>query len=155
MNATATQPTREGPLPRIAAIALLAGALTRLILSVSAADAQPAAGANVVALEQGKPIEREILNGETHVYEVVVPEDRVVSGVVDQRGIDLVVRVIDPTGATVATVDSPNGTAGPEPWTLAPRGKTAGTWRLEVSPLVATSGSGRYEARVDEIITSE
>jgi enterochelin esterase family protein len=99
----------------------------------------------------GKPIEREIAKGETHVYEVVVPSDRVVNGVVDQRGVDVVVRIIDPKGAVVATVDSPNP-EGPEPWSM--DGKTPGIWHIEVSPLPETGKPGRYEARVDEVVTS-
>lgn len=109
--------------------------------------------AKAVKLEQGKPIEREIGKGETHIYEVAVPPGKVVSGVVDQRGIDLMVKVLDPKGVTVATIDSPNGSEGPEPWALVAKGKKAATWRLEVSPLVGQAG--KYQARIDEIITLE
>jgi enterochelin esterase-like enzyme len=137
-------PRPRSPLARVAGIALVAGLLTQLILVTSArAKGDP--------LEVGKPSEREIHAGETHAYEIFVAPDRVVSGVVDQRGIDLMVRLIDPSGATIATLDSPNGKVGPEPWTI--EGKTSGTWRIEVSPFPDSKGSGRYEARVDEIIT--
>ena len=134
----------RSPLARAAGIALVAGALTQLILSASAsAKGDP--------LEAGKPREREISKGETHVYEIFVPPDRLVNGVVDQRGIDVMVRLVDPSGATIATIDSPNGAHGPEPWTL--DGKTSGTWRIEVSPFPESTNKGRYEARIDEIIT--
>ncbi|MEP7126115.1 MAG: alpha/beta hydrolase-fold protein, partial [Byssovorax sp.] len=109
-------------------------------------------GAKGSRLEPGHPVERELRKGETHVYEVLVPEGRVVNGVVDQRGVDVVVRVLDPTGATIATVDGPNGATGPEPWSLA--GK-AGAWHLEVVARPETTRPGRYEAHIDEIITTD
>jgi hypothetical protein len=55
--------------------------------------------------------------------------------------------VLPGTGATIATVDSPNGTAGPEPWTI--ESKTGGAWRIEVSPLEPGAKPGRYEARIN------
>jgi enterochelin esterase-like enzyme len=142
MNIPSSRP--RSATARVLGVALVAGALTQLILTASA-------GAKGDPLEAGKPALREIRKGETHVYEVFVPPDRLVNGVVDQRGVDLMVRIVDPTGATIATVDSPNGKVGPEPWSL--DGKTPGTWRLEVSPFPDTKAPGRYEARVDEIIT--
>jgi enterochelin esterase family protein len=106
-----------------------------------------------VKLEQGKPIERALGRGETHAYSIDVPQGHVVSGVVEQRGVDLAVRVLDPTGAVVATVDSPNGTHGPEPWMAGKKGKAAGLWRIEVSPFAPDSATGRYEASITEITT--
>jgi enterochelin esterase family protein len=134
---------------RLVLVALVAGAMTHFVLSVTMPAAPRAAG---TALSQGKPIERELHQGETHVYEVAVPAGRIVNGVVDQRGVDVVVRVLDPSGAVIATIDSPNGPAGPEPWSL--DGKAPGTWRIEVSAFPAAA-PGRYEARIDEIITAD
>ncbi len=131
---------------RVAGIALIAGAITQLIV-VSSARAKGD------ALELGKPIQRAIGQGETHVYEVFVPPDRLVNGVVDQRGIDVMVRLVDPSGALVATLDSPNGKVGPEPWTI--DGKTPGAWRIEIAPFPGEKIAGRYEARIDEIITTD
>jgi enterochelin esterase family protein len=129
---------------RVAGIALIAGAITQLILVSSArAKGDP--------LELGAPIQRAIATGETHAYEVFVPPDRLVNGVVDQRGVDVMVRLIDPSGTLIATIDSPNGTSGPEPWTL--DGKTPGAWRIEIAPFPGAKVAGRYEARIDEIIT--
>jgi hypothetical protein len=115
---TVQPPRRRGasPYPRLLGIALVAGGLAQLV--ASAVVPSSATGARGARLEAGHPVAREIGKGETHVYEVVVPEGRVVNGVVDQRGVDVVVRVVDPAGATVATVDSPNGPTGPEPWSL-------------------------------------
>jgi enterochelin esterase-like enzyme len=113
---------------------------------------RPAKAAKEILLEMGKPIEREIGKGETNIYKIVVRAKHVVSGVVDQHGVDVVVKVIDPCGMLIATIDSPNFTNGPEPWSF--EAKRTGTWRLEVSPLAESPQPGRYEARIDEIITS-
>jgi enterochelin esterase family protein len=103
----------------------------------------------VTPLEPNKPVERVLLAGETHAYDVLVPPDRVVTGTVDQRGVDVFVRIVDPSGKTIATLDSPNGPKGPEPWTIEP--KPAGTWRIEVVPF-GSKDTGRYEARIDGVI---
>jgi enterochelin esterase family protein len=143
-------PRSQGP--RIVGIAVLAGAITQLVLAASAVDSPLAASAKGEALALGKPIERELRPGETHVYEVVVPADRMVNGIVDQRGVDVLVRIVDPSGAIVRTIDSPNGMVGPEPWSIE---GTPGTWRIEVSCFPDTKKPGRYQARVDESITLE
>lgn len=143
--AVPSSPPSKSPRARILAVGLLAGAITQLILAASAGGESP-------TLEKGKPIERAIAADETHTYRINVPPDRVVTGVIEQRGVDVKVRVIDPAGATVATLDSPNGASGPEPWILEGRGP--GVWRLEVSPFPG-SEPGRYEARIDAILTAE
>lgn len=153
MNAERPRSPIESTRARVLSVALLAGAVTQLILSGSAADSPPAAGADSVTIEQGKPIERAIGRGEAHVYAVAVPKGHVVSGVVEQRGIDVVVRVLDPTGAVVATVDSPTGPQGPEPWTAGRKNKPAGVWRIEVSPFAPDAASGRYQASITEVVT--
>ena len=112
----------------------------------------PGQRTNEVTLELGKSLEREICKGETHIYEVVAPSNHVIRGVVEQRGVDVVVRIKDPHGAMIATIDSPNGTNGPEPWSF--EAEAAGTWHIEVSPLPETDQPGHYEARIEEIITS-
>jgi Domain of unknown function (DUF3327)/Putative esterase len=147
MTLQPSRPRAPSPYPRLLGIATIAGVLTQLVLSAGA----PAEGAKGERLALGKPVEREIAKGEKHVYEIDVPAGRVVNGVVDQRGVDVMLHIVDPTGATVATLDSPNGTTGPEPWSI--EGKTPGTWRIQVVPFPSNLAPGRYEARVDEIIT--
>src|SRR5262249_53427429 len=66
-------------------------------------------------LEAGKPIERELKGGEAHTYEIALATGQYLDVVVEQKGIDVVVRVIAPDGKPLKEVDSPNGTEGPEP----------------------------------------
>jgi hypothetical protein len=86
---------------------------------------QPGTRPDATLVEPNKPIERELQENQMHTYAVLVPADQVVSGVIDQRGIDVVMRIIDPTGKLVAVVDK-EGSEGPESWTLEPQ--PAGTW---------------------------
>ena len=83
-------------------------------------------------LELNKPIERELKDGETHAYTVTLHAGEFLRATVDQRGIDLVVRLFGPDGAKLAEVDSPNGDSGPEPVAL--EAKTAGVYRIDVAP---------------------
>jgi glyoxylase-like metal-dependent hydrolase (beta-lactamase superfamily II)/tetratricopeptide (TPR) repeat protein len=69
------------------------------------------------------------------------------TGAVEQDGIDLVVRVKGPGGATLLEVDRPNGTQGPEPILLV--APTAGTYFVEVQALDPAGPEGAYRVRVE------
>lgn len=104
------------------------------------------AGDTPTTLEVGKPVDVGLKGGESHVYMLELQTNEIVDTVVDQRGIDVVVVVLDPDGKKIAEVDSTNGSNGPEPVQVVAR--RAGTFRVEVRALKATAASGRYEARV-------
>jgi hypothetical protein len=103
-------------------------------------------------LRPGQPVERTLSSGEVHSFSIALEAGQVLLAVVDQRGIDLVVSVVDPRGTKIAEIDSPNGALGPEPVTI--EAKVSGIYRLEVRPLVKDS-TGRYEARIEGILTME
>lgn len=104
---------------------------------------------DVRLLELGKPIEREIAGGQSHLYQVSLAEGQYLSIVVDQRGVDLVATLAGPDGKKLIEVDSPNGTQGPEPlkWIV----KAAGIYRMEVRSLEKDAKPGRYEAKIVEL----
>src|ERR1700740_1363745 len=66
------------------------------------------------ALVVGKSIERDLQGGQIHVYSVTMTAGQFLSVVVDQLGIDLLVKVYGPDGRLISEFDSPNGTQGPE-----------------------------------------
>jgi erythromycin esterase len=104
-------------------------------------------------LEPTKPIERQLNIGETHAFKVVLEAGQFLDAAVNQRAIDVVVRVFSPNGSKIADIDSPNGKQGDEP--IAIEAKTPGAYRLEVSSLEKNGSgpAGRYEIRINKILS--
>src|ERR1044072_7862413 len=109
--------------------------------------------AQTTALEYGKPIERELKPEETHVYTVSLEKGQFFDAAVNQRGIDVMVSVFAPDNSKIAEIDSPNGTEGAEP--IAFEVKTGGTYRIEVAALEKGVKPGRYEIKIDEILSAD
>ncbi|GAB3642563.1 erythromycin esterase family protein [Spirosoma arcticum] len=104
-------------------------------------------------LEPGNPIERELKAGETHRYTVALTEGQFLDAAVNQRGIDVMVRVVGPSSLTVAEIDSPNGDQGDE--LIGLEAKATGTYRIDVSSLEKDARPGRYEVRVNAVLSPE
>jgi dienelactone hydrolase len=104
-------------------------------------------------LEADKTYARDLGPGETHRYGAAFVQGEFVQVVADQRGVDLVLRVLGPGGAKVAEVDSPNGASGPESW----GGEIAadGAYTFEVSSLNEKAKPGRYEIRIAARLSPE
>ena len=104
-------------------------------------------------LEPGKPVGRELKNGETHVYQIVLSVGQFLDAAVNQRGVDVVVRIFAPDGSKLAEIDSPNGDQGDEPVVV--EAKASGAYRVEVSPLEEVSQQGKYEIRINELLSAD
>ena len=100
-------------------------------------------------LEMGKPIERELAGGGAHSFLVILEAGQFLRLVVDQRGIDVVVTVFGPDGKHLVEMDSPNGTKGPEPVSIAT--EVTGSYRVEVRSLEKDAAAGRYEVKIEEL----
>ena len=127
-------------------------ALTLLLVMVACVWQLTNVGAqNVTPLRQGEPIERAIAQGETHLYSVRLEKDQFLQLVVDQRGVDVVVRVNGPDGKRLGEYDTPNGANGPEGVTLVAH--DPGLYQVEVAPLgqAGSAASGRYEIRIVDL----
>jgi erythromycin esterase len=136
--------------PKRNAVSLLC--LGLLVCMSPAARPQPAT-AEARVLEPGRAVEREIAAGEVHAYQVALTAGQFLRAVVNQRGIDVVVVVKGPGGQKLSEVDSPNGTDGPEPISLA--AAASGAHVIEVRPLDADAKRGRYEVKIEEVLTAE
>ncbi len=66
-------------------------------------------------LTPGLNQERLLGPADNHIYTINLSEGAAVLGEADQRGVDLVIDIFGPDGKLIRTVDSPNGTEGPEP----------------------------------------
>ncbi len=98
--------------------------------------------------EIGKPIERELRGGSKDVYVLNSPSGHYVNLVVDQKGIDIVLRLKDPKGSQVIEVDSPNGASGPE--SLLAITESEGRYSIEIEALDRNAKPGNYSARIVE-----
>src|SRR6185295_1090873 len=127
---------------------LMCGAKSDLCQSSSVTTAKT----GPAVLEPGKPVERELKTGETHVYQIALGVGQFLDAAVNQRGVDVVVRLFAPDGSKLAEIDSPNGEQGDEPVVV--ESKTSGTYRIEVSPL-EENAKGKYEIRINELLSAE
>lgn len=127
--------------------------IVTLFLLSTLAIAQPVVPP--AALENGKPLERELKAGENHSYTIGLETGQFLDAAVNQRGIDIIVRVFAPDNSKIAEIDSPNGIEGDEP--IALEARTAGTYRIEVTPLTeeGNTAAGRYEIRINEILSAQ
>src|SRR6266576_6660172 len=115
------------------------------LFGVRAANAQ----AGPTSLQPGTPLERALAAGQSHSYTISLEQDQFLQLIVDQHGIDVVVRTFSPTGRRLREVDTPNGTEGPEDVTVI--AETAGVYRIEVTPLDQSPPPGRYEIKIVEL----
>ena len=97
----------------------------------------------------GKPITRELSGGAAHYYRVKLSANEFLRLTVEQKGIDVVVTLLDAGEQKLVEVDSPNGTEGPEP--LSYVAAERGTYKLMISAPDKNARAGRYELRVEEL----
>jgi CHAT domain-containing protein/Tfp pilus assembly protein PilF len=114
----------------------------------ASANTQSSLG-DVPKLEAGKPIEREMKGGESHNYEILLEAGQYLNVTVDQRGIDVVVKLIAPNGKQLTEVESPNGTQGPKQ--LEYICGVSGSYHLRVASLEKDAPVGRYLVKIVEV----
>jgi CHAT domain-containing protein/Tfp pilus assembly protein PilF len=105
-------------------------------------------GQHTQQLEPGKPIERELAGGQSHSYQMTLAADQYVKLVVDQRGIDVAVKLFGPDGKQLTEFDSEIRTQGQEiaSWVA----EEAGSYRVDVQAKYKNAVAGRCEIRVTE-----
>jgi CHAT domain-containing protein/Tfp pilus assembly protein PilF len=130
-----------------------ASALSPLLFSLYAQAGETAAAQNspaIPTLEAGKPVERELTanQGQAHSYQVSMAENQYASVIVEQRGIDVVVKCFGPDGKLVADIDSENRLNGEERAELV--AKTSGAYRFDIEPRYKMLPGGHYQIRLGE-----
>jgi len=131
---------------RVQRIAAFAAAIL-LYGSVSAVAQEPR---NLTA---GFNEERTLGPGEDHVYTVTLEDGAAILGEADQHGVDLVIDMFGPDGKLIRTVDSPNGTEGPEPIDLT--AFTTGKYKLVIHTLDPGAKLGKYVMKIDRLVATE
>jgi len=113
----------------------------------SSATAQPKS--EIRTLKLGDRIERELKGGEAHAYRIDLAAGQYLHAVVEQRGIDVVIRFFGPDEKQLVEIDNPYGARGSE--SLVFLAERSGTYLLEVRSLDPTAIVGRYELRLEAL----
>jgi CHAT domain-containing protein/tetratricopeptide (TPR) repeat protein len=103
----------------------------------------------VRSLEPGTAIAQELAGGQSQVYRLALGADQYVKLEVDQRGVDVVIKLIAPDGKQLSEFDSESRTHGKE--TVEELAETAGDYRLLVESKLKDADTGRYEIRIEEL----
>lgn len=104
----------------------------------------------ITQLEPGSSIEREIARGEKHVYKIVLAERQFANVSVEQKGIDVVIRVFNKTDErAMAQKDLNAKNEGREE--IGFMASSAGEFRLEIEAKWSTSPTGRYAVLLAEV----
>jgi len=113
------------------------------LLLCGARDTQPTPPP---ALADGLTLERDLQGGETHAYPVELQAGQFLRVIVQEEGIDVVVRLLDPSGQKVVETDWIPARRAVED--LAAVVREPGSYRLEVRAPQSGPASGRYLLRV-------
>jgi CHAT domain-containing protein/lipopolysaccharide biosynthesis regulator YciM len=104
-------------------------------------------GRGAEALELGKPLERKLAGGESHLYEIQMSSEQFLRLEVEQRGIDVALTLFGPDGKRISDIDNIQTERGSEALLLI--AKDRGGYRLEVRSNRRTDPLARYEVRIE------
>lgn len=103
----------------------------------------------VTTLEPDKPIERELSGSQKHAYRLTLSLGQYANFIVEQRGIDVVVRLFGPDGKLIVELDAESRTQGQE--SLEVVADAAGAYKVEIGTKYKLLPAGRYEIRLAEL----
>lgn len=104
--------------------------------------------AEITALELNVPIEREIAGGQKHEFQIAFAANQYGKVIVSQKSIDVVVRLIDESGAPQIIFNAEPRKNNDE--TVVLFSETSGNLHLTVEPNQKNASLGRYEIRLIE-----
>jgi len=104
---------------------------------------------DVRPLEQGPAVKRELSGGQRHSYRLRLGADQFLKAMIEQQGIDVVVRISGPDGKQMLEFDSERRPQGEEPVPLV--AEAAGDYQLDVQPKQERATAGSYEIRIIEL----
>jgi CHAT domain-containing protein len=119
-----------------------------LLLAAGRTAAQAPAASDCRPLPQGAGAEYNIGAEERQCFRFELQPAELFQVRVEQKGIDLLLRLLDAGGKELAQMNSPNGKDGPEVLTYVAAG--AGVYVLEVGPHDPKGGGGAYAVRREE-----
>jgi tetratricopeptide (TPR) repeat protein/CHAT domain-containing protein len=99
-----------------------------------------------ITLAPGQSFTRQLTRKQKHVYQLTLAPKQYVHVIVEQRGIDIVARLLDPNRKLLIERDSPNGKFGPE--AVSTVAEEAGTYYVEICA-DKTQPPGEYTLKVE------
>jgi len=69
---------------------------------------------SVQTLQPNEPLQRELAGEEVHRYRFFLKENEFFQVRIEQKGIDVLLKLVDANGKILSTMDTPNGNSGPE-----------------------------------------
>jgi CHAT domain-containing protein/Tfp pilus assembly protein PilF len=117
--------------------------------SASQANATTDSAQEIVTLESGKPVEREISGGQKQIYQLTLTGGQYALITVEQRSIDLTAHLFAADGQLVADIDSQRSALGTEKIELV--AEAAGTFRIEIEPSLPKASSGEYAIQLGKL----
>ncbi len=100
-------------------------------------------------LEAGKTIERQITGGQKHIFQTSLIENQYAKIIVEQRGVDVVIRRIDADGKISVEYDFDPRNKGEEPVEMTVI--SSGEYQLTIEPRQRNAAVGSYQIRIIEI----
>jgi CHAT domain-containing protein/Tfp pilus assembly protein PilF len=100
-------------------------------------------------LELGKPVERELAGGQNHSCQITLAAGKYLRVEIEQRGIDVVVRLAGPDGKQITQSDRDHRKQGLE--TVAHVVEMSGLYKIDVQAKQQRATAGRYEIRLMEL----
>jgi tetratricopeptide (TPR) repeat protein len=108
-----------------------------------------AAAQQPAPLVPGASIERQLAGGEAHEYQLSLGAGQFAAVTVEQRGIDVLTQLLDPTGSVIAAFDSePRKQAREFAGVVS---DSTSNYRLRIKPVYSLQAAGRYAIRVADI----
>jgi CHAT domain-containing protein/Tfp pilus assembly protein PilF len=123
--------------------------LLLVCLAATTVYSQSSVAPEVTVLEIGKPIEREIAGGQKHNFQVSLSENQYAKITLEQRGVDVVARVLGADGKLLTEFDSVITKQGTEEIEIV--ALAAGNYRLEIETKLKNAPAARYEIRLAEL----
>ncbi len=126
-----------------------ASILVLLTFQISYGQTAPAQNpAETTTLELNKPLERDIQGGQKQSFQINFAADQFEKLIVEQRGIDVIAKLLDADGKPLAEYDAEWRASGAE--TIEFTTETAGTYRLEISAKYKMLPAGKYRINFAE-----
>lgn len=144
----ALQPNFKSLMPKSFCGGLVLLTALSLLVSAHRTLSAPRTMQEIIVLEAGKPIERELSGGQKHSYQIAISEGQFVRLEIRRQGISIGALLQGPDGKTISRVGHPY-TIEQEP-TIDVVAESSGSYRLDIYA-GAKAPTGRYEVRIAQL----